>query len=161
MDKDEAWYRVAYYGDSCHPQDGEHDLHALVCEAVCRLPENVQDWLLDDTKHIFIGGSGQLGEAMHWLVDIKNPTEVQDDRFAVVRVIFLSEQLLRMPKDEGLWTIAHEIAHSRLNYLGDEHHRWGGGYEAEVKADALAEQWGFQAPPDAAARREKYRLKGK
>ena len=37
MDMDEAWYRVVYYGDSCTPEEGEHDLHALVCEAVCRL----------------------------------------------------------------------------------------------------------------------------
>lgn len=155
MDKDEAWYRVAYYGDSCQPQEGEHDLHALVCEAVCRLPEDVQDWLLDDTSHFFVGGSGQCGEAMQWFIHPREPK----DCFVIVRVIFLSEQLVRMTKDEGLWTVAHEIAHSRLNYLGDEHHRWGGGYEAEVKADALAEQWGFPAPPDAAARREKYRFR--
>jgi hypothetical protein len=45
-----------------------------------------------------------------------------------------------MPEPEALWTIAHEIAHSRLDH-------GTGGIDAEIEADKLAGQWGFEEPP--------------
>jgi hypothetical protein len=54
------------------------------------------------------------------------------------------------PKDKALWTIAHEIAHSRLN-------QGTGGFDAEVEADRLVEEWGFKEPEGRAAERERHK----
>lgn len=57
-----------------------------------------------------------------------------------LRLIYLSEQLMEKPKAEAEWTIAHEIAHSRLN------HEEINTLETETAADELAAEWGFPAP---------------
>ena len=143
MTPQEAWERVAYFGDSVSPGDN-HDLRALVAEVVARLPNDVQEWLLVETVHIFIGGYGQLGE--HF--EIRRPAQEIQEGLTVTRVIFLSEQLGHKPKDEVLWTIAHEIAHSRLDHFAT------GDCKAEIAADRLAQAWGFVEPQYRAKQRE-------
>lgn len=141
----EADYGVRYYGDAVLPTAGEHDLRSLVVEAVSRLPADVREWLLEDTTHVFLGGSGQDGEYIEIAV---HPSEFVDG-FAKLRVIYLSERLAAYPRDEVLWTVAHEVAHSRLDHAG-------GGYDVEVDADDLVRAWGFAEPPDRGEEREKY-----
>jgi hypothetical protein len=146
MDIATAYESICFRGDSIHPEDGQHDLRILVAEVVSRLPEDVQDWLLYDTDHVFIGGSGQGREFFELR---RRPSEVKE-RVNNIRIIFLSEKLADMPKDEVLWTVAHEIAHSRLNHST-------GGFGAEVKADRLVQKWGFKEPEGRAAERERYK----
>lgn len=114
-------------------------------EAVSRLPADVREWLLDDTTHIFLGGYGQDAECMEIAV---HPSEFAGG-FARVRLIYLSERLAARPRDEVLWTVAHEIAHSRLAHAA-------GGYDAEVEADDLVRAWGFAESPGRGGEREKY-----
>ena len=128
-----------YHGDVARPKEGQHDLRALAAEVVHRLPDEVRDWLLDDTNHVFIGGSGQWGEFFDVWV---HPTEFKEG-FACLRVVFLSEQLMAMPKGDALFVIAHEIAHSWLGHGLDGAR---GGDEAEAAADAQAVTWGFPKP---------------
>ena len=146
MDIATAYELIHFRGDSIHPEGGQHELRILVAEVVARLPEDVQDWLLYQSDHVFIGGSGQGGEffELH-----RHPSEMKDG-FVTIRIVFLSEQLADMPKDDALWTIAHEIAHSRLNH-------GTGGFDAEVEADRLAQEWGFKEPEGRAAERERYK----
>jgi hypothetical protein len=147
---DEVSYGVRNYGDSIIPDPGEHDLRALVGEAVARLPADVREWLLEDTTHVFIGGSGQDGEYIELAV---HPSEFVDG-FARLRVIFLSERLASRPRDEVLWTVAHEIAHSRLGHAR-------AGHDDEVEADELVRARGFAEPADRSEERSKYpRAKG-
>lgn len=142
----DVYSQLHYYGDSCLPSEPKHDLRALVAETVSRLPVNVQDWLLIETSHFFIGGSGQDGESFN----IHLPAiEIKDD-LVQLRVVYLSERLMDHPKDDVLWTIAHEIAHGRLDHDN-------GGYDVEVEVDRLVQEWGFIEPKDRHAERELYR----
>lgn len=93
LDIPTAYNLVKFYGDACIPLEGEHDLRGLVAETICRLPEEVQDWLLYETSHVFIGGHGQDGEFFELWV---HPSEFKE-KFAVLRVIFLSERLMTTP----------------------------------------------------------------
>ena len=68
-----------------------------------------------------------------------------------LRVIFLTERLMSADHGEGLWTVAHEIAHSRLNHCGGGH-----PYEDECAADELAKTWGFAEPPERGTQRERF-----
>jgi hypothetical protein len=145
MNVQEAYDRITYRGDSLEPAPGEHNLRALTAEVVSRLPDEVREWLLDETTHIFIGGHGQLGEYF----DLYFQPEEASSGYLRVRVIFLSEQLMRLPRDEAQWTIAHEIAHSHLEHTG-------AGRTAECNADSLAESWGFTEPPGRGADRARY-----
>lgn len=144
MEVSEILEQLRYYGDSVVVPGHSHNLRALVAEAVSRLPKGVQDWLLDETTHLFLGGSGQDGEYMNIFVP---PIEMKEG-FANLRVIFLSERLMDFPKDDALWTIAHEIAHSRLD------HKYG-GYETELEVDRLVGEWGFVEPKERAEARER------
>lgn len=146
MDTATAYERVTFYGDTVAPEVGKHDLRVLVAEVVSRLPESVQEWLLEDTNHLFIGGHGQHGEFIDCLL---HPLEFEDG-LVRIRIVFLSEELLGATKEEALWTIAHEIAHSRLGHSL-------AGYEAEVQADRLVRGWGFAEPEDRPKNRERYR----
>lgn len=142
-----AYELVNYHSDAVHPQHGQHELRLLVAETLCRLPEEAQDWLLYDLSHVFIGGYGHQGQFFEFWV---HPKEFKEG-FAVLRVIFLSEQLMNMRKDEALWTIAHEIAHSWLKHED-------GSYDAELAADGLVEVWSFTKPPTRNAERERYKI---
>ena len=142
---DSTDYGVRYYGDSVLPAPGEHDLRSLVVEAVSRLPADVREWLLEDTAHVFLGGSGQSAEYIELAV---HPSEFEGG-FARVRLIYLSERLATEPRDQVLWTVAHEIAHSRLAHAA-------GGHDAECEADDLVRAWGFAEPPDRGEERKKY-----
>ena len=146
MDTSAAYRLVTFYGDSVAPRAEEHDLRVLVAEVVSRLPEVVREWLLDGTSHVFVGGHGQHGEFIDHLM---HPREFEDG-LVRIRIIFLSEQLLAVLKEEALWTIAHEIRHSRLDH-------GVAGYDAEVEADRLAAAWGFMEPKDRPQNREGYR----
>jgi len=142
-----AYEQVNYHGDAVHPLPGQHELRVVVAETICRLPEEVQDWLLYETSHVFIGGYGHQGQFFELWV---HPKEFREN-FAVLRVIFLSEQLMNMPKEEALWTVAHEIAHSWLKHED-------GSYEVELAADRLVSGWGFTEPPTRKAERERYKI---
>ena len=139
-------YQLRYFGDSCSPPEGKHDLRKLAVETISMLPEEVQDWFLAKTTHFFIGGSGQNGESFDILVPA---LEVKDD-LVKLRVIYLSERLMDMPKDEVLWMIAHEIAHSWLDHNS-------GGYDVEVEVDMQVQEWGFKEPRSRKSDREMYR----
>ncbi|HZY89424.1 MAG TPA: hypothetical protein VFE78_31670 [Gemmataceae bacterium] len=125
-----------------------HELRLLVAEVITRLPEDVQRWLCRQTRHVFVGGHGQLGE--YRALALPPPAETAGG-LAVLRVILLSEQLVRMTKGDASWVIAHEIAHSRLN-----HRLAGGGYEYidEAAADKLVRAWGFSEPHGRQAERD-------
>ncbi len=138
-------YGVNYHGDSVLPAPGEHDLRSLVVEAVSRLPADVREWLLEDTNHVFLGGYGQDAEYIELAL---HPSEFVDG-FARLRFIYLSERLATEHRDTVLWTVAHEIAHSRLNHAA-------GGSDAEAEADDLVRAWGFAEPPGRSKEREKY-----
>lgn len=51
--------------------------------------------------------------------------------------VFCPPELLDMPRDVAIGTLAHEFAHVFLNHTGK------GGLRDEYEADALACQWGF------------------
>lgn len=87
-----------------------------------------------------------MGESFN----IEVPAFEIKDRLVKLRVIYLSESLMSQPKDEVLWTIAHEIAHSRLDHTT-------GGYDVEVEVDQLVAKWGFKEPKDRKQGREWYR----
>lgn len=145
---------IRFFGDSVVP-DGT-DVRVLVIQVNARLPKGVQDWLLDETFHFFVAGHGQLGE--FYPLMIRDPhgadfpgVEIENG-LIMVRMIFLSEQLVTMPPEEAEWTVAHEIAHSRLN-----HYRGETSCDAEVDADELATSWGFREPEDREEVGEKFR----
>jgi hypothetical protein len=130
----------------CHnwnaPEEGEHDIKQLAIEVVNRLPKDVRDWLLVETRHIFICGSGQLGQFDEVLLP---PPREEHGGLLVVRIIYLSEQLRKESKERAMFTIVHEIAHSRCG------HQIGDGVterDCEDQADALASSWGFAIPDD-------------
>jgi hypothetical protein len=155
MNVQSAWETITFRGDSVEPADGHHELRLLVAEVVARLPRDVQDWLVGETNHVFIGGNGQLGEYFpHDLFPmVANERTGETTEGSIywsirLRVIFLSEQLASVPKSEALWTIAHEIAHSRLNHMR-------GGFDEELEADRLVQEWGFTEPKGRAAERKK------
>lgn len=141
----EAYEAITYRGDAVQPNAGEHDIRKLCAEVVSRLPEEVREWLLHETSHFFIAGHGQHGEMIELCF---SPDEVREG-LIWLRVIFLSEQLMKLDKDEALWTIAHEIAHSRLQHEG-------GSFYEECAADRLANEWGFIEPSDRAEIRMKH-----
>ncbi len=156
MSKDvinETHHALRYYGDVCRPAEGQHDLHALTVEVVSRLPDEVRDWL-SDSGTVFVGGSGQLGE----FIEVCLPASEVREGLVTLRVIYLAEKLMSEPRVEAVHTIAHEVAHAYLAAHGDPDHEWGGGYDAEVKADALVASWGFPEPPGRAEAREAYRV---
>jgi len=72
------------------------------------LQQDVQEELLHETSHVFIGGHGQLGEFLD--LDFQ-PDEVVDGSVRL-RMVFLSERVMDLAKDEALWTVAREIGHS-------------------------------------------------
>jgi hypothetical protein len=144
--------RIDFIGvdiSALHENDKPEPL-LLVAEAISRLPEDVREWLLSQTRHVFICGYGQDGEYIDRFISPDCYPEKTQDGFLMERVIFLSEQLSSMEKDEALWTIGHEIAHSRL-----DHGR--GGFDVEEQADALAAEWGFTEPVARNLERESYR----
>jgi len=60
MTLEEALERISFRGDAIIEEG--HSIKRLVAEVVSRLPSDVQDWLLEETDHVFIAGSGQQGE---------------------------------------------------------------------------------------------------
>ena len=142
MTIEQAYEAIAYRGDSVEPLPGEHDVKQLVAEVVSRLPDDVRQWLLVDTHHVFIGGHGQMGEFMPLFFPPGGET-LHD--MMLVRVIFLSDGIGAEPRDDGLWTVAHEIAHSRLNH-GTGLPTSSGIFDDELSADKLAGRWGFAEP---------------
>jgi hypothetical protein len=134
MSLEEVWGLLVYCGDALIPGNGQNDLHVLAVEAVHRLPPKVQTWLLAETSHVFIGGHGQRGE----FIELGFPPREVEDGFVKVRLVFLSEQLMSLPADEALWTIAREIGYSWQDHRGDS------GTAAEV--ERLAKKWGFAEP---------------
>lgn len=142
---DDINYGINYYGDSVLPAPGEHDLRYLVMEAVSRLPADVREWLLEDTNHVFLGGYGQSAEYIELAV---HPSDFEGG-FARIQFIYLSEQLATEPRDQVLWTVAHEIAHSRIAHTA-------GGYDAECEADNLVQACGFAELPDRGEERKTY-----
>jgi hypothetical protein len=131
-------------------KDDKPEPRLLVAEVISRLPEDVREWLLSHTRHVFICGYGQAGEYIDRYIPPESYPEKTQDGFWLERVIFLSERLSRVEKDEAQWTIAHEIAHSRLDH-GD------GGFDAEKQADALVAEWGFPEPAVRDLERESYK----
>src|SRR5438270_5806497 len=105
MTFEEAFYDICFFGDACIAPAGEHEMRALCAEVVTQLPNDVQTWVLHETSHLFIAGSGQDGEFIHASL----PAAEVRDALVFVRIIFLSERLMKAPKDDALWTIAHEI----------------------------------------------------
>jgi hypothetical protein len=59
-----------------------------------------------------------------------NWTTTNNAGFAVLRVIFLSEQLMDLPREDALWIIGHEIAHSWLKHEQ-------GGHDEELPPTSL------------------------
>jgi hypothetical protein len=144
--------RVDFMGvdiSALHENDKPEPLF-LVAEVISRLPEDVREWLLSHTRHVFICGYGQDGEYIDRFIPPECFPEKTQDGFLMERVIFLSEQLPSMEQDQALWTIAHEIAHSRLDH-------GSGGFDVEKQADAQVAEWGFTEPPARNLEREAYR----
>jgi hypothetical protein len=138
MDFDIAYNSVDFVGNS--------ELQSLVAKAVIRLPADVQQWLLFDTNHIFVAHGWQKGE----FIPLRfHPKEIADG-LVCARVIWLDMKLAKEPEEDAIWTVAHEIAHSRLNQSS-------GGYDAEYQADLLAKEWGFIEPANRASERERYK----
>jgi hypothetical protein len=138
MSVEEVWDLITYCGDALVPQAGQNDLRVLTVEAVHRLPRKVQDWLLLETDHVFIGGHGQWGE----FITLGFPPREVDDGLVKVRVIFLSEQLMGVPAAEVLWTVAREVGNSWLD------RRDSPGAKGDV--DRLVARWGFPGPESTA-----------
>jgi hypothetical protein len=122
---------------------GECDLRWVIARVVSRLPDSVQNWVLDETEHVFVA-TGHVGQYFRCFTD---PSKLDwddgraDDPFRprFLRLIFLSDRLKKC-EAQAEWTAAHEIAHSFLNH-------WGGREGHEDGADALARSWGFVKPP--------------
>jgi hypothetical protein len=155
MSLEAAFAAIHYRGDSVVPSEGQHDLRLLAAETVRRLPRDVRDWFLHETWHVFIGGHGQTGEFIDLFISPDAPQVERLDGKLRLRMIYLSERLMTAPRDDVLWAIAHEIAHSRLNLHIT-------GQDDEVAADRLVREWGFTESAERAARREKhFRAAGK
>jgi hypothetical protein len=148
MSVEEVWGLITYCGDALVPQAGQNDLRVLTVQAVHRLPRKVQDWLLLETDHVFIGGHGQRGE----FITFGFPPREVEDGLVKVRVIFLSERLMGVPAVEALWTVAREIGNSWLD------HRGSPGAKGEV--DRLVTRWGFPAPEGKAEDRRRRKALG-
>ena len=144
MSIEEVWGLLVYCGDALVPGGGQNDLHVLAVEVVHRLPRKVQTWLLSDTSHVFIGGHGQRGE----FIELGFPPQEVEDGFVKVRLVFLSEQLMRIPVEEATWTIARQIGHSWQDHLGRP---------AAAVVDRLVKRWGFAKPAGRAGDRERDR----
>lgn len=154
---EEVFSKVAFRGDSVIPRGGGHDLRLLTAETVARLPKRIRDWLLYRTMHVFIGGHGQLGEYMPLCFSPEAPDAEKDaEGFLHVRMIFLSEQLVREKKEDVLWTIAHEIAVSWMNH--DPVALDASSPDVEGEAGRIVKRWGFEEPSGRAADRELYKI---
>jgi hypothetical protein len=140
MTLEQVWEALLYRGDARVAADGQNDLHALTAETVQRLPRQVQRWLLSETDHIFVGGHGQPATYHELTVPVR---ESEGGRVKV-RMVFLSERLMGLPREEAARTIAREIAHSWQTRKWSGRHRHGVDYEAAV--DRLVQRWGFAEP---------------
>jgi hypothetical protein len=138
MTRDEIAEYINILKSHSAPQEGELDHDDCIIEVISRLPENVAEWVIYETNHIFSCPRGSLGES-HRLYISPAGEKHEDSELRVIRLISLSETLWSQPRDEALWTIAHELAHS---YNNDS----SGTADAEEAADMLAAAWGFPTP---------------
>jgi len=126
-------YDLSFFGDAVLPKNGEHDTRRLIVEVLAALPARIRKWALDSI--IFIGLSGQIGEYLP--ISLARFRYKEDKKgFLNVRFVIFSDQLMRLSLKEARFTVAHEIAHVRLN-------QECGGATNERAADNQAAQWGF------------------
>jgi hypothetical protein len=87
-----------------------------------------------ETHHIFIGGEGQIGEfiPVELTPDLSRPVAS-----VLLRIIYLSADLIKMHGQGGMRAVAREIAHSRLGQSNQFRDR------DEARADELLSSWGF------------------
>ena len=119
---------------------GKIDRRKTVAEVVSKLPEEVQDFVLDKVRWFTISAQNY---AIAFPFSILVPRVLDDGRINF-RIIMLSPCIQDAPLEHAVFTIAHEIAHSWL-----EHGPTGTreDFDAlEMQADALAADWGFPRP---------------
>jgi hypothetical protein len=133
MTIEEVSDKISFHGNVCTPDDGEHDLEQVCIEVVSRLPDEVQGWFFDEETHVFFAGSGQRGSLHRLFFPAMGASLLE------VRFIFISESLRKEPRSEVMFTVAHEIAHSRLGH-------GSATIQDERDADSLAASWGFPIP---------------
>ena len=116
------------------------DLRRTVAEVLSELPEDMQDFVLDDVWWFTISPQNY---ALAFPISIP-VGHVPDDKQITRRVIILSPSLSEASREQAMFTIAHEIAHSWLKH-GDV--KTKEEFDAqETEADAQAAEWGFPRP---------------
>ena len=108
----------------------------MICKVLQQLPKSVRKKVLEEVHFIIVG------KALYGTVFQMNilPSEKETILYFIILNFGI---MVNLTEKEIIFTIAHEIAHHILG-----HHSVGGGPDAEKKADALAEKWGFKKTND-------------
>ena len=122
-------------------EECEYDLEEAVSELVSKLPEEVQTFVMCDV-YWFSTPEWAYAVAFPFSLPVFHMPE---DNRATCRIILLSSNIYRIPRERAMFTIAHEIAHSWLGHgvVTKEEND-----EQEAAADALAAEWGFPRPEE-------------
>lgn len=143
MTQEEIYEEFQFHGDGSH--DDGFDMKQLCAEVISRLPEDVQRWLLFDTNHVFLCVS-EPANGMIFHMSVPTPRTDPPKACQELRLIYLAENSPQKPREDVIYTIAHEIAHSWLGDIGllnaDKAH------EIEQSADDQVTAWGFEVPKD-------------
>lgn len=129
-DIDEVQSEINRVGSVFDRMNFPGDILTRVAEVCARLPEDVYEWLIDN--------SGE--ERRHFLYTERGQAEsfLIEPGVLKTSVILLGSKVLEMPLEAALGVIAHEIAHVRLGHV-----RWDHKPDDEEQADELAASWGF------------------
>ena len=120
-----AWDSVAYYGDNPHTQ-------RLIAQTITQLPDDVAEFALDRCRFLSVGV-----DCFAMTVSGRIASHDLERRTRNMWLILLHEKL---PVDEELSIIAHEIAHA---WLGHDKLSLDFSPTSEVDAATLTATWGF------------------
>ena len=123
----ERYLRWEYSPEGIHYNLGtsrtENDvLDAFITETISVLPHDIIDWIVETC--VFRDSNGGIMISLKYF---------HNRKFLIV----LPEELLKKPKSKIRFTIAHEIAHAKLNH----HENSSLDTKQEEKADELARKW--------------------
>jgi hypothetical protein len=115
------------------------DLRLVAAEVITRLPEDVQDFAMDEVYWVAIS-KHNLAFFFPLLAPVLAHLE-EGTNWLALPLIVLSPSLEDMPLEQIRFTFAHEIAHAWL-----KHAETTESSRREGEADDLAREWGFPRP---------------
>ena len=135
LSPEEAWYRLD------QPWIAQDEVKAVICLAITKLPENVQDFAFDNCTFISVGKDdfGSMYPASLFTHQTNGGRRTARNHWVIV----LNGRIAT--RKDGVFTVVHEIAHAWLK------HQMFPEFFREEEADDLVRAWGFEIP--------KYRLK--